>query len=63
MACTDSCKCPPCWHTGWNWIKAHSENVLLALLVLFMGIGILIGLLLRGLDPPLDAQQVGADNF
>lgn len=42
----------------WNYLKAHSENVLLVLLIFFMGIGILMGLLLRGVNPPLNAQQV-----
>jgi len=32
--------------------------VLLVLLIIFMGFGVMIGLLVRGVTPKLDAQQV-----
>ena len=32
--------------------------MLLVILIIFMGIGIMIGLLLRGVDPELNAKQV-----
>ena len=37
-------------------LKKHSEHVLLALLLFFMGVGILMGILLNSHD--LDARQV-----
>jgi len=53
-----SCKTPACFSKTWTFLKKHSDNVLLVILIIFMGIGIMIGLLLRGVDPELNAKQV-----
>lgn len=58
MAAQSHMKCPSGWHTMMDFLKRHADNVLLVLLIVFMCFGILIGLLLRGLEEPLNAQEV-----
>ncbi|XP_067950828.1 excitatory amino acid transporter 3-like isoform X2 [Watersipora subatra] len=58
MAAQSHMKCPSGWHTMMDFLKRHADNVLLVLLIVFMCFGILIGLLLRGLEEPLNAQEI-----